>query len=83
MTTVGSTRRHDITVRGMTCGHCVKTVERSLLAVPGVQKASVDLAAGKASVVADAGVSKATLAAAVEDAGYGAGGSSTEWPMRK
>ncbi len=75
MNTVGSSKTHSLKITGMTCGHCVKTVEKSLLAVPGVQTATVDLAAGKASVVADAGVSAATLAAAVEDAGYGVGDS--------
>ena len=73
MTTVGSAKTQNLKVTGMTCGHCVKAVEKSLLAVPGVQTASVDLAAGKATVVADAGVARAALTAAVEDAGYGVG----------
>ncbi|MDA1235351.1 MAG: heavy metal translocating P-type ATPase [Acidobacteria bacterium] len=73
MTTAGPTRTHRFAVKGMSCGHCVKTVESSLLAVPGVQKTSVDLAAGKAVVVAGAAVTGASLAAAVEDAGYGVG----------
>lgn len=30
-------------VAGMTCGHCAKTVERSVQATPGVLEASVDL----------------------------------------
>jgi Cu+-exporting ATPase len=78
MTTAGPARTHNISVKGMSCGHCVKTVEKSLLAVPGVQQATVDLAAGKAKVVAAPGVTGASLAAAVEDAGYGAGDVSDE-----
>ncbi|HEX2021245.1 MAG TPA: heavy-metal-associated domain-containing protein, partial [Candidatus Thermoplasmatota archaeon] len=33
-------------VRGMTCGHCAKTVERAARAVPGVEDARADLGAG-------------------------------------
>ena len=68
-----TTATQKLNVTGMSCGHCVKAVEKHLLSVPGVQSVSVDLAAGKATVVADQAVSKASLAAAVEDAGYGVG----------
>lgn len=34
-----------LNVTGMTCGHCVRTIERAVAKVPGVQTARVDLAA--------------------------------------
>lgn len=35
-----------IKVTGMSCGHCKATVEKALSALPGVEKATVDLSAG-------------------------------------
>jgi Cu+-exporting ATPase len=57
-------------VAGMTCASCVMRVEKSLLSIPGVSKASVNLATEHASVTADASVPAASLAAAVRKAGY-------------
>ena len=57
-------------VTGMTCASCVRRVEKTLQAVPGVESASVNLATEEASVTADAGVSAEALAAAVRQAGY-------------
>jgi Cu+-exporting ATPase len=58
-------------VEGMTCASCVSQVERVLKNVPGVEQASVNLAAEKASVVtADHGPAPKDLFAAVENAGY-------------
>ncbi|NUZ05976.1 copper-translocating P-type ATPase [Schlegelella sp. ID0723] len=54
----------------MTCASCVRRVEKTLQAVPGVQEASVNLATEQASVRADASVSADALAAAVRKAGY-------------
>lgn len=42
-----------IQVKGMTCGHCEKTVTRLLLAVPGVQQASADKNSNSAAIVFD------------------------------
>ncbi len=60
-----------LTVDGMSCQHCVRRVEKALVACPGVTKVSVDLAAGTATVEYDdsAFVPDAALAA-VADAGY-------------
>lgn len=61
----------DIAVGGMTCGNCARTVERKLAASPGVNKATVDLAAATAKVEFDPDrVSEAELAAAIEKLGY-------------
>ena len=58
------------TVTGMTCAACSARVERVTTQVPGVQKAEVNLLAGKMTVEADADVS-AAIEKAVVDAGYG------------
>ncbi|MCC6457950.1 MAG: copper-translocating P-type ATPase [Caldilineaceae bacterium] len=61
-------------IEGMTCASCVVRVEKALGKVPGVQKASMNLATEQARVVFDpAQVSVAQLNAAVEKAGYTAG----------
>ncbi|HHF0928398.1 TPA: heavy metal translocating P-type ATPase [Pseudomonas aeruginosa] len=57
-------------IEGMTCASCVSRVEKALLKVPGVSAASVNLATEKATVTALSGVSFATLAAAIDEAGY-------------
>jgi len=60
-----------LAVRGMTCGNCARTVERTLASTPGVSKASVDLQGGQASVEYDADrVKPEALAEAVRDLGY-------------
>ncbi len=59
----------DLDISGMTCASCVGRVERALKAVPGVIKASVNLATEKAQV-SGAGVAVADLVRAVESAGY-------------
>jgi len=62
-------------VEGMTCASCVRRVEKSLARVPGVQDASVNLAAGTARGVFDpATATPARRAAAVEAAGDNVGG---------
>lgn len=66
------TRRVELQVEGMTCASCVARVEKALLKVPGVSATSVNLATVKASVEALGNVSFATLAAAVDKAGYAA-----------
>ena len=61
-------------VTGMTCASCVRRIEKSLGKVEGVHAASVNLATERASVRFDpARVEFATLARAVEQAGYGVG----------
>ena len=39
-----------LSVAGMMCGHCEKSVREALEAVPGVASASVDLGSGRATV---------------------------------
>jgi len=59
----------DLGVGGMTCDDCVDHVTEALEAVPGVQRATVDLDARKAIVEASPGVPAAALAAAVRATG--------------
>jgi copper chaperone CopZ len=60
-----------MSVRGMTCGNCARSVERKLTATPGVQKASVDLQGASATVEYDADlVNPDALAGAVRQLGY-------------
>lgn len=61
----------NLTVQGMTCGNCARTVERKLAGTPGVTKAVVDLSGAQATVEYDAGsVKPETLADAVRKLGY-------------
>ncbi len=60
-----------LTVKGMSCGGCVRHVETALKKVPGVGTVAVDLAAGKATVEFDgAKTTPEALAKAVTAAGY-------------
>ncbi|WP_227418368.1 heavy metal translocating P-type ATPase [Roseitranquillus sediminis] len=76
-----------LAVEGMTCASCVGRVERALKAVPGVLEASVNLAAGAATVRVPSGaVGAADLIGAVERVGYEArvaSGSSEERAERQ
>ena len=56
----------------MTCGGCVKTVQKVLSGVPGVEAATVDLARGQAEVRHDSQTAPQMLVSAVEDAGFDA-----------
>lgn len=61
-----------LSVTGMTCGGCVASVQRVLLAIPGVQSADVSLTPGQARVVFDpARTDRAALEKAVVAAGFG------------
>ncbi|MEO8540926.1 MAG: heavy metal translocating P-type ATPase, partial [bacterium] len=68
MATTDSSVTLDIT--GMTCASCVRRVERALAKVPGVETASVNLAAETVRVTFAEAVEFDTLAAAVQKAGY-------------
>ena len=66
------TKQVELTVRGMTCGHCEMRVTKALTGVDGVRKAEVDRKKEQAIVTVDAkaGPALASLVAAVEAAGY-------------
>ena len=60
-----------ITITGMTCDHCVRSVREELSQLEGVSDVDVDLASGRVRISADAPVDDAAVRAAVEEAGYG------------
>ena len=58
-------------VTGMTCGGCARSVEQAIKAAAPEAKVRIDLAAGTVTVEA---VPEASVARAVEDAGFGFAG---------
>lgn len=60
-------------ITGMSCASCVRTIEKSLTAVPGVRDVSVNLAGEKATVTYDPETVKVEdLVRTVRESGYGA-----------
>ncbi len=56
------------TVQGMTCGHCVSSVQAEVGALPGVSTVDVDPATG--AVTSEQPVDTDAVRAAVDEAGY-------------
>ena len=60
-----------LNVQGMSCGHCVKAVEGSLVALQGINDVNVDLGAAKVAVAFDAAqVTVEAIKEAIEEQGY-------------
>ncbi|HEV8116790.1 MAG TPA: heavy-metal-associated domain-containing protein [Acidimicrobiales bacterium] len=55
-------------VKGMTCGHCVRSVTEEITGVEGVSAVDVNLEAGTATVTGDAAPD--AVKAAVVEAGF-------------
>ena len=73
----GTLKTVDVALGGMTCGHCVATVEKALLALNGVRSASADLASQSARVEFDpCAADVSALNEAVAEAGYAPQGQS-------
>lgn len=64
------TSQADFTIGGMTCASCVRRVEKAIAAVPGIIKASVNLATERAHVEATGPLPQDAIVTAVEAAGY-------------
>ncbi|GAB3494507.1 heavy-metal-associated domain-containing protein [Flexivirga lutea] len=63
----------DITVHGMTCGHCVAAVTEELKTIDGVREVQIDLHEGGDSpvrITSDGDLDPAAIYAAVDEAGY-------------
>lgn len=58
------------TVTGMTCGHCVGSVQKEIGKIDGVTSVDVDLATGLVKVESDAPLADADVVAAVDEAYY-------------
>ena len=65
---------YEMTVTGMSCGHCVAAVESALRGIEGVVEAQASLESGSVMVETDVevDVDVETLLTAVREAGYGA-----------
>jgi Cu+-exporting ATPase len=59
-----------VPVAGMTCASCVAHVEKAIAKVPGVRRASVNLATQRAEVSFTGAPDLAAIAKAIESAGY-------------
>ncbi|WP_457946190.1 heavy-metal-associated domain-containing protein [Pseudarthrobacter sp. alpha12b] len=67
----GTSFQRDFAVEGMTCGHCVRSVETAVSAVAGVTSASVDLVpGGRSRLTVKGSASDADVRQAVAGAGY-------------
>lgn len=62
--------RSTLRIEGMTCGHCVASVDGAVSALPGVHAVRVDLDTGTAEVEHDEAFDATAAVAAIEDAGY-------------
>ena len=58
------------TVTGMTCGHCVSSVTEELSELAGVTAVDVVLDTGAVTVTSDQELERASVVAAVTEAGY-------------
>jgi copper chaperone len=70
---MSETTQTEITVAGMTCGHCSASVSEELSALPGVVAVAVDLHPGEDSpvtITSEAPLDSTTVASAVAEAGY-------------
>ncbi len=65
--TAPSTRNYEVS--GMTCGHCVSSVQEEVAEVSGVDGVEVDLATGRMTVTGPS-LDDDAIRAAVEEAGY-------------
>ena len=69
---VTAPERVDLPVSGMSCAACARTIERTLSATPGVDRAKVNFATSTATVEYDPGrVRPADFIGAIEELGYG------------
>ena len=61
----------ELQVSGMSCEHCVASVTKAVEAVPGVDKATVDLSTGVVVVTGEVGaLERRQLVEAIQAAGY-------------
>lgn len=59
-----------LVVSGMTCGACVKHVEKAIKSVAGVSEVEVDLTSGSVKVEGDVSKNVNAIIAALEEDGY-------------
>jgi copper chaperone CopZ len=62
--------RSQVTVTGMTCGHCTMSVTEEISEIDGVDSVDVDLPTGVVTVLSSRALSGEEIAAAVTEAGF-------------
>jgi len=60
----------EITVKGMSCGHCVAAMTKAMASLPGVSNVAVDLGSGRVSYECAAPIPREDLAQLVKAAGF-------------
>lgn len=77
-----STKQITLPVTGMTCANCVKTIERNVRKLEGVESATVNYASEKVEIVFDPSLLKeAAIVEKIERAGYGVPTTQLELPI--
>ncbi|MCG6494420.1 heavy-metal-associated domain-containing protein [Kitasatospora sp. A2-31] len=59
-----------LSVDGMSCGHCERTVSAGLSALPGVTEVTADAPTGRVTVASARPLDEALLRSAVDEAGF-------------
>ncbi|PUB10620.1 copper chaperone CopZ [Paenisporosarcina sp. OV554] len=67
------TNQVTLQVQGMSCGHCVKSIENSVGAIEGVEKVNVQLNDGTVDVEFNNKVDVQKITDTIEDQGYTVG----------
>lgn len=70
---VGVVAMKTIKVKGMSCQHCVKAVEKALGTIDGISQVTVDLAKGEASFEESKPVAEQLIRECIQKAGYEVG----------
>ncbi len=73
----------NLTITGMTCTTCAKTVEKAIKNIPGVKYAAVNLATNQAFIILERPLDIEEIKKAVEKVGYGVSTSPPEDVERK
>jgi copper chaperone len=60
----------EITVKGMSCGHCVAAMTKAMMSLPGVSNVAVDLGSGRVSYDCAAPIPRQDLERVVKAAGF-------------
>jgi copper chaperone CopZ len=68
--TVHAPYRTTVTVNGMTCEHCARSVTEEIGALSGVRSVDVTVSSGSVTILSDRELDGADIAAAVTEAGY-------------
>lgn len=58
------------TVSGMTCGHCVSSVQEEIAELPGVENVDVVLDSGQVTITSQRALPREDVEQAVREAGY-------------